>query len=186
MHKTALFNWDTQHLVTHDLLNVLDQPFVHELRLPRPHRDGTGLIECVMKYAAMLLALMFTLPSAQAVTPAPRMTGESLLKRLEGVDPATVPWKPDSNFSREELAYLHTVTNVEYVQGYIAALYDATEGKAWCYSTKYKVPKPDTFWDESQWGLNRFPPAQLKRNAADLLVEIWREKWPCLPSHRGE
>ena len=143
-------------------------------------------VECAMKHAAVVLALTFALPSTQAVTPAPRMTGESLLKRLEGVDPATVPWKPGSNFSRGELADLHTVTNVEYVQGYIAALYDATEGKAWCYSTKYKIPKPNTFWDESRWGLNRLPLVQLKRNAADLLVEIWREKWPCLASQPGE
>lgn len=139
-----------------------------------------------MKYAALLLVLVLAVQGSQAVTPSPRMTGERLLKRLESVDPVTGPWSLDSNVSREELAYLHTVTNVEFVQGYVAALYDATEGKTWCYSEKYKVPKPDTFWDESRWGLNRLSSAQLKRNAADLLVEIWRSKWPCPPSQRGK
>lgn len=113
------------------------------------------------------------------------MTGERLLKLLDGADPASVPWSPDSNVSREELAYLHTVTNVEFVQGYVAALHDATEGKVWCYDAKHKVPKPDTFWDESRWGLGRLSQTQLKRNATDLLVEIWREKWPCVPNQHG-
>jgi hypothetical protein len=113
------------------------------------------------------------------------MTGERLLKQLERVDPASVPWGPNSNVSREELAYLHTVTKVEFVHGYVDALYDATEGKAWCYNAKYKVPKPDTFWDESRWGLHRLSPVQLKQNAADLLVEIWREKWPCPANQWG-
>lgn len=138
-----------------------------------------------VRRAVVLLALALAAPTMQAAAPAPRMTGERLLKRLASVDPATVPWGPASKGSREELAYVHTVTNVEFVQGYVAALYDATEGKAWCYNAKYKVPKPDTFWDESRWGLHRLSPAQLQRNAADLLVEIWRDKWPCPPSQQA-
>jgi hypothetical protein len=134
----------------------------------------------------MLLALVMVIPVSQAVAPAPRMTGEGFLKRLENVDPASVPWGPDSKGTREELAYLHTVNNVEFVRGYIDALYDATEGTAWCYRAKSKTPKPDTFWDESRWGLNRLPPEQLKRNAAALLVEIWRQKWPCAPAGKGQ
>lgn len=129
----------------------------------------------------LVLAMVCTIPCSQAAEPAPRMTGERLLKRLEPVDPATVAWGPKSKGTREELAYLHTTKNIEYVQGYFAALYDATEGKGWCYNAKSKNPKPDTFWDESKWGLHRLPPAQLKRNAAELLVGIWREKWPCSP-----
>jgi hypothetical protein len=111
------------------------------------------------------------------------MTGERLLKLLEPVDASAISPDPAGKFSREELASLRTTRNVEFVQGYLAALYDETEGKAWCYNAKYKVPKPDAFWDESRWGLHRFAPADLKRNAAQLLVEVWREKWPC-PSNR--
>jgi hypothetical protein len=144
-----------------------------------PHLQIEPLFGCTLKYAILLFALALAIPPSQAVSPAPRMSGERLLKRLESVNPASVPWGPDSKVSREELAYIHTVSNVEFVQGYIAALHDMTEGKDWCYNAAYKVPKPDTFWDESRWALHRLSPAELKRNAADLLVEIWREKWPC-------
>lgn len=107
------------------------------------------------------------------------MSGERLLALLQPVGPAAVPWVPGSKLTREELAAHHTVANTEYVRGYVAALHDASEGKSWCYNSTYKSPKPDTFWDESRWGVAKLTPAQLKRNAADLLDEIWRQKWPC-------
>lgn len=142
------------------------------------HWVVTKLKQCRLSLV-LLLAVTLAISAAHAVAPAPRMTGERLLKRLESVDSSSVPWGADSKFSREELAYLHTVTNIEFARGYVEALYDATEGKEWCYDGKHKIPKPDTFWDESRWGLYRLSPERLKRNAADLLVEIWREKWPC-------
>jgi hypothetical protein len=137
-----------------------------------------------MMRALLLLALVTAGPVCQADAPAPRMTGERLLKKLEPVEAASISPDPAGKFTREELASVHTMRNVEFVQGYLAALYDETEGKTWCYDAKSKTPKPDTFWDESRWGLHRFTPAQLKRNAADLLVEVWREKWPC-PANRS-
>lgn len=137
------------------------------------------------KHSHYLLFLLITAGAAYSVkaTDAPThwMTGEHLLKRLEPVDPATVPWRPDSKWSREELAEQQAVVNTEFVRGFVAALHDATEGRSWCFNHAYKVPKPDTFWEESRWGLARLAPAQLKGNAADLLVDIWRQKWPCQP-----
>lgn len=133
--------------------------------------------------ATLLLVLVLAGSACQADAPAPRMTGERLLKKLEPIEAASISPDPAGKFTQEELASVHTMRNVEFVQGYLAALYDETEGKAWCYDPKSKTPKPDTFWDESRWGLHRLTPAQLKRNAADLLVEVWRGKWPC-PSNR--
>jgi hypothetical protein len=133
--------------------------------------------------ALLLIVLMLAGPACLADAPAPRMTGERLLKKLEPVEAAALTPDPTGKLTQEELASLHTTWNVEFVQGYLAALYDETEGKTWCYDPKSKTPKPDTFYDESRWGLHRFTPAQLKRNAAALLVEVWREKWPC-PSNR--
>lgn len=133
--------------------------------------------------AMLLLVLMLIAPACVADAPAPRMTGERLLKKLEPVEAAAVTPDPTGKFTREELASVHTTQNVEFVQGYLAALYDETEGKAWCYDPKSKTPKPDSFYDESRWGLHRLTPTQLKKNAATLLVEVWREKWPC-PSNR--
>jgi hypothetical protein len=149
---------------------------------PRLSCEGTFLKTHIWIF---LLAVAMLTPDGHATEPVPRMTGARLLDRLESVEPAKVAWGPESKASREELAYLQTARNIEFVQGYIAALYDATEGKDWCYNSKYKSPKPDTFWDESRWGLYRLPPAQLRRNAAELLVAIWREKWPCAAIERG-
>lgn len=135
--------------------------------------------------ALLALALVLAGPNCLADAPAPRMTGERLLKKLDPVDGTTISQDSTRKLTRDELASLHTMRNVEFVQGYLAALYDETEGKTWCYDAKSKSPKPDTFWDESRWGLHRFTPAQLKQNAATLLVEVWRQKWPCPPSRLG-
>lgn len=129
--------------------------------------------------ALALVTLALAGAPCWADAPAPRMTGERLLNLLAPVDPSAIPPDPSGKLSRAELASLRAMRNVEFVQGYLAALYDETEGKAWCYNARYKVPKPDTFWDESRWGLHRLAPTELKRNAANLLVEVWSEKWPC-------
>jgi hypothetical protein len=116
------------------------------------------------------------------------MTGETLLRQLRPVDPATMPAERAGrayNLPREALAEIHTMNNVAYFQGYVESLYDATEGTTWCYNAKAKTPKPDTFMEESEAGLKRLSPDQLKRGAADLLVEIWRARWPC-PERRRQ
>lgn len=128
---------------------------------------------------AALLALLLAWSTCNAAAPAPRMTGERLVKLLQPMEAADVVPAPGGKFSREELAILQTMRNIEFVQGYLAALYDETEGSKWCYNASAKAPKPDTLFDESRWGLHRLPPDQLKQNAAQLLVAIWREKWPC-------
>jgi hypothetical protein len=109
------------------------------------------LLDRVMR-ALLLLLLLLVGPVCMADAPAPRMTGERLLKKFEPVEAAAISPDPTGKFTREELASLHTTRNVEFVHGYLAALYDETEGKAWCYDPKSKTPKPDTFYDESRWG----------------------------------
>jgi hypothetical protein len=133
-----------------------------------------------MRALLVLLGGMLSLPAfAQRTAVTPWVTGAQLLGKLEPVNPTDVPWTPRSGVSREELAAMHTHTNIEYARGYIEALHDATEGRVWCYDDKHKVPNPDTFWDESRWGLGRLSAADRKRSAAELLPVIWREKWPC-------
>jgi hypothetical protein len=110
--------------------------------------------------------------TAQHASIAPWVTGEKLLRKLEPVSPQDVPWTPQSGVSREELAALHTHTNIEYVRGFVEALHGATERTVWCYSEKYQVPNPQTFWDESRWGLGRLSTAEKKRSASELLPFI--------------
>ena len=133
----------------------------------------------------LLLGSALVLPAAaQHANAAPWVTGEQLLRKLAAVSPQEVPWTPQSGISREELAAMHTRTNIEYVRGYVEALHDATEGKAWCYRDAQRVPTPETFWDESRWGLGRLSPTQKTRSAAELLPAIWGEKWPCPTGQR--
>lgn len=130
------------------------------------------------------LALVTLGCQAQRASASPWITGEKLLERWAQVNPADVTWSPGGVLPSKALVAEHkTMMNYQFVEGYISALHDATEGKAWCYSEKYKSPKPGTFMDETRWGLGRLSETHLKANAADLLVAIWREKWPC-PSGR--
>ena len=135
-----------------------------------------------MRWAIILLALATVTRPAEAAW----MTGERLLQRWAPVDPADITLQPGGVLPTKQLVAEHrTMMNREYIQGYIEALSDATKGKSWCVNGQYETPNPEAFWDESQWGLRRLPSVQLRRNAAELLVEIWREKWPC-PGQRRQ
>jgi hypothetical protein len=70
------------------------------------------------------------------------------------------------------------MSNGEFVHGYIQAVHDATEGRDWCASNAHG-PLPHELEDDARHTLQRMPDAQLKRNAAELIVEVWRKKWPC-------
>lgn len=61
---------------------------------------------------------------------------------------------------------------------YIQGVHDATEGKGWCFGVARR-PKPALLEQEAIDGIKGMTQAQLKRNAADLLVEIWIVKNPC-------
>jgi hypothetical protein len=135
--------------------------------------------------ALILAGLVLAVPCcAQPAAVVSWMTGARLLKKLEPVSPQDVPWTPKSAVSREELAALHTNTNIEFARGYVAALHDATVGKTWCFDAQHQTPNDEDFWDTSRWRLAGLPVDQRQRNAAELLPEIWRAKWPCPSSSR--
>lgn len=135
----------------------------------------------------MLLAALFVVAAPMAAQPSsttPLMTGERLVRLLSNVDPATVTWEPDGPFrSRTIAAEFQGLANGQFVHGYIQAVHDATEGKQWC-PTKGIRPAPHELEDDARRALQQMPDAQLKRNAADLIVEVWRAKWPCPNSQR--
>lgn len=128
--------------------------------------------------AALVMGAMAPVAEAQPATEVPWMTGARLVKRLGNVDPRTVHWTPESPFpSRAVAAEFQDMVNGEFVQGYVSALRDATEGKEWCWSP-YK-PKPHVFLDDTTRSLQKMTETQLKRSAADLITEHWRAKFPC-------
>lgn len=135
--------------------------------------------------AFILLGMAIAIPChAQPVSPLPWITGERLVKLLGNVDPATVKWTPDSPFRSKAIAaeYLD-MSNGEFVRGYIQAVHDATDGRKWCSSQRDR-PMPHELEADVRCALQRMSDTQLRRNAADLIVDIWRKRWPCAPSQR--
>jgi hypothetical protein len=139
-----------------------------------------------MRAALLLLAGAVALPAvAQHADALPWMTGERLVKLLGNVNPATINWTADSPFrTRAAAAEYQDRINGEFVHGYIQAVHDATEGKAWCWSEKYQ-PDPDELEADARHALQRMPESRLKRNAAVLIAEVWRNKWPCPADKRS-
>lgn len=140
-----------------------------------------------MRAALLMLGAALALPvAAQRASVTPWMSGERLVRLLGNVDPATVHWTADSPFrSRAIAAEYIDMSNREFVHGYIQAVHDATEGKEWCWSEQYK-PKAHELEADASDALQHMSNAQLKRNAADLIVEVWRKAWPCPASKRSE
>jgi hypothetical protein len=131
-----------------------------------------------MRRAILVVALAVALPcAAQRAKEHPWMTGERLLKLYsrEGRD---LIKEGHGRFTREELIEHHDELNEMEADLYMDGVHDATEGKAWCYSKKYD-PHPDTLHGQIIWELRKLPLDQLRRNAADLIAEIWASKWPC-------
>jgi hypothetical protein len=137
-----------------------------------------------MKRASFFAAVALAgAASAQPASQMPWMTGARLVKLMGNVDPATVNWTPGNPFpSRVIAAEFKDMTNGEFVHGYIQAVHDATEGREWCWN-QYK-PKPDELEADARHSLQRMPEAQLERNASDLIVEVWRKKFPCPTTQR--
>lgn len=130
-------------------------------------------------FLALALAMCAPPAPAQPVASAPWMTGGRLVKLLGNTDPATVAWDASSPFRSRAWAAEHLDrTNGEFVHGYIQGVHDATEGKQWCWHAKY-MPAPDELVMAARNALQRMPAEQLSRNASDLIVEVWRAKWPC-------
>lgn len=124
------------------------------------------------------LAAATTLAHAQPAADTAWMTGAKLVKKLGNVDSRTVHWTPDSPFaSRTVAAEFHDMLNGEFVQGYISALRDATEGKQWCWAPTQ--PNPETLINAVTRHLQKMSDEELTRNAADLIVEYWRAIYPC-------
>lgn len=131
-----------------------------------------------MRHVGYFVALALSSPAlAQPVSQAPWMTGAELVRLYSGEGHALI-LEGRGKFTRDELARFHDQQNEMRADAYMDGVHDQTEGKAWCYSARY-YPKPDTLRGEVIWELRKLPKDQLKRNAADLIVEAWSKKWPC-------
>ncbi len=126
----------------------------------------------------LLLAIMPACPARGGNAP-PAVTGEALVQLMGNVDPASVVWSEESPFRTRAIAAEYIdLSNREFVRGYIQAVHDAAEGKGWCWDKRYR-PKLHEMESDAWHALQRMPAAQLKRNAAELIVETWQKMWPC-------
>lgn len=120
----------------------------------------------------LLLPFVVAVPcSAQPVSVAPWMTGAQIAEQLRWPDNAatTFDLTPSQRSDRDA------------ARAYIVGVHDATEGRRWCFSQKYK-PGPEAIQEQVTLGLMALPKKELKRNAADLIVEILASTYPCKPS----
>lgn len=114
----------------------------------------------------------FVMPGTPAKTipaPAPWLTGEQLLKRL---DP------PQNTPNRQP--------TIDEAVKYLMGVYDATESGVWCYtdSRPRPMPKqpPEVMRKAAVAYLRKLQPQQRLGKAAALMVHMWQQSWPCPPS----
>ncbi|GAB3417465.1 hypothetical protein NX774_14780 [Massilia agilis] len=119
--------------------------------------------------ALIVLALFVATLSAAAQTGKPPwMTGERLLQLV------AYPPTAKGNFDLTPKQHL----DAERARAYVEGVHDSSDGQRWCNSKQ--VPAgPDALREAVEMNLRKLPPDQLKRNAADLVIETWASRWPC-------
>jgi hypothetical protein len=129
-------------------------------------RDNPGpLAWTIIAILAMYLGLSTKAIHAQPAEIAPRMSGQMLLDRFQG--PPNLNGKPLTGLDQ----MYRTLA-----QGYLHGINDATEGRDWCYTGRIK---PDELDDRVISALKNLPADILSGNAAPLVVNFLRHKYPC-------
>lgn len=121
----------------------------------------------------MKIAAAFTLCIAATALPTfaqpakivPRMTGQTLIDQFLG---------PPS-LKNQALSGRHFIEH-QLAQGYLDGIHDATEGTVWCYAGN---AKPHTLDYSLVWSLKELSPDALQANAALLVLDFLRKKYPC-------
>ena len=116
------------------------------------------------KTSGVCLALAMSGAMAQPVQFAPRLTGQQLVDLFRG------PPDESAEVSAQTFAY-H-----QQAKGYLDGINDATEGIVWCYSGRWKADERDHALIHS---LAKLPPNTLSGNAAPLVLDFLRKKYPC-------
>lgn len=120
-----------------------------------------------MKLSIILTSyLLLTLSAAMAqpVKFAPHMSGRALVDNYLG-PPAEFGDMSARTFAYHQLA-----------KGYLDGINDATEGTVWCYTGRWKSDERDHALIIE---LAKLPPEVLRGNAAPLVLDLLREKYPC-------
>jgi hypothetical protein len=93
--------------------------------------------------------------------------------------PKVAPWMTGADLLRK----LNTPTDNASAEDYIKGIHDATERRDWCYRSPDLKPiakqRPADMLAMVRAALSALPASQLKQNAADLVRQVWEEKWVC-------
>lgn len=140
--------------------------------------------------AAVLFGLLLAIPAAQAHrVPNVFVTGQRLVDQFDPTIRPKVLYAPDGTFvaklpeggfatDADQINHIRSI-DAENGRWYIHAVFDAARGKSFCFSEKER-PDDETFYEDVIRDLRALPREHLqRRSAADLLVEVWRKKWPC-------
>lgn len=86
-------------------------------------------------------------------------------------------WQTDA----ERIRHVEGI-NAENGRWYINAVFDGGRGRSFCFTEKDR-PNDETFHEDVIRDLRALPHDVLRRRpAADLIIEVWRKKWPCAVS----
>jgi hypothetical protein len=128
------------------------------------YESGSGMIRAL----AVLLALALPVHADDEHRPVPPL-------------PKVAPWMTGAQLVQK----LSSPAEARDAELYIKGAHDATERKEWCFADRSgkapPKPRPPDLQAFVLNGLHALPPAELKRNAADLIIELWQDKWPCPP-----
>jgi hypothetical protein len=93
--------------------------------------------------------------------------------------PKVAPWMTGADLLRK----LNTPVDNASAEDYIKGIHDATERRDWCYRAPdlkpIAKPRPADMLAMVRSALTALPASQLKRNAADLVRQVWEDKWVC-------
>lgn len=113
--------------------------------------------------ALAVLAAFASLSYAQPTSAPGRLSGSQAVER----------WIGPSSFDRTE----HQQDELQFVDGYLAGVADATEGKEWCDTHKVKAHEIDAYL---VWTLKEMRAHELQRtSAAKLMVALLAKRFPC-------
>lgn len=117
-----------------------------------------------MRKIPLFAVLSLSASACLAAGPVPRLTGEALVERYgkTGNDPFTLRDK-------------------SFLDGYLAGVADASEGKAWCDTGKVKTGEIDA---DVLWRLRDMRPEDRQKDAATYIVSALKDNYPC-PRKRG-
>lgn len=122
-------------------------------------------MELILKIplALAVLAAITSFSYAQPTGAPGRLSGSQAVER----------WIGPSKFDRTEAQQYE----LQFVDGYLAGVADATEGKEWCATQKVKAHEIDAYL---VWSLKEMRADELQRTAAaKLMVALLAKRFPC-------